>query len=144
MYDDSIRVVPLFIRLARKNEPLTVFGKDKCLDFTYIDDAVSGVQKILDRFDAVTGDLSSVVPQKGAKVETINLATGKGTTIIHLAERVKELLGSSSEIMMGKPRTGEVIRYVADIAKARKLLEYDPKNDFEMGIVKAVEWYKSV
>ena len=42
---------------------------------------------------------------------------------------------------MGEPRTGEVIRYIADITKARTILGYDPKTSFEEGIVKAVEWY---
>ena len=128
MYDDSIRVVPLFIRLARKNDPLTVFGKDKCLDFTYIDDTVAGIILALEKFEV-------------AKNQTFNLATGTGTTILHLAETVKKLLGSSSEIQMGKPRTGEVIRYIADIGHARKMLGYEPKVLFEEGIKKAVEWY---
>lgn len=128
MYDDSIRVVPLFIRLARKNEPLTVFGKDKCLDFTYIDDTVTGIIQSLDRFES-------------AKNATYNLAFGEGTTIIKLAEEVKRLLGSSSPVTLGPSRTGEVIRYVADISKARKNLGYDPKTSFAEGIKKAVEWY---
>jgi UDP-glucose 4-epimerase len=128
MYDDSIRVVPLFIRKCRKNEPIAVFGKDKCLDFTYIDDAVSGVILMLEKFDT-------------AKNETINLAYGEGTTLIHLAERVKELLGSTSEVSVGVPRIGEVVRYVADISKAKRLLGYSPKTKFDEGIEKSVEWY---
>lgn len=128
MYDDSIRVVPLFIRKCRKNEPITVFGKDKCLDFTYIDDAVSGVMLMLEKFD-------------GAKNQTINLAYGEGTTLIHLAERVKELLGSTSDVSVGMPRIGEVVRYVADVSKAKMLLGYDPKTKFDEGIEKSVEWY---
>ncbi len=128
MYDDSIRVVPLFIRLARENKPLTVFGKDKCLDFTYIDDTITGILAALDRFDA-------------AKNDTYNLAYGEGTTIVQLAEDVKRLLQSSSDITIGNSRTGEVIRYIADISKARKKLDYDPKTPFAEGIKKAVEWY---
>lgn len=128
MYDDSIRVVPLFIRKCRKNEPIAVFGKDKCLDFTYIDDAVSGVMLMLEKFDA-------------AKNETINLAYGEGTTLLHLAERVKELLGSTSDVSVGVPRIGEVVRYVADISKAKRLLGYSPQTPFDRGIEKAMEWY---
>ncbi|OGJ63433.1 hypothetical protein A3A67_01215 [Candidatus Peribacteria bacterium RIFCSPLOWO2_01_FULL_51_18] len=128
MYDDSIRVVPLFIRLARKNDPLTVFGKDKCLDFTYIDDAVSGIIQGITKFDSVKND-------------TYNLAYGEGTTIVHLAEEVKRLLKSSSEITVGNSRTGEVVRYIADISKAKKALGYSPKTPFSEGIRKAVEWY---
>ena len=128
MYDDSIRVVPLFIRLARKNDPLTVFGKDKCLDFTYIDDAVSGIIQGITKFDSVKND-------------TYNLAYGEGTTIVHLAEEVKRFLKSSSEITVGNSRTGEVVRYIADISKAKKALGYSPKTPFSEGIRKAVEWY---
>jgi UDP-glucose 4-epimerase len=128
MYDDSIRVVPLFIRQARKNKPLHVFGAEKCLDFTYIDDTVDGIITMLENFDT-------------AKNDTYNLAYGEGTTIIRLAELIKELTGSTSELTMGKPRTGEVIRYVADISKAKKTFGYDPKVPFDEGVKKAVEWY---
>ena len=128
MYDDSVRVVPLFIRLARKDEPLTIFGKEKCLDFTYIDDTVDGIIRAIDNFDA-------------AKNGTYNIAYGEGTTIVHLAERIKELLGSSSPLTVGEPRTGEVVRYVADITKARQTLGYDPEVPFEEGIGRTVEWY---
>ncbi len=128
MYDDSERVVPLFIRLARANKPLTIFGKEKCLDFTYIDDAVAGVCAILDKFAAVKGD-------------TFNLAYGEGTTIVQLAEDIKRLIGSTSELVLGQSRTGEVKRYIADISKARKLLGYSPKTPFSEGVKKSVEWY---
>ncbi len=130
MYDDSIRVVPLFIRQTKANETLTIFGKDKCLDFTYIDDAVAGVMAMLQNFDS-------------AKNDTYNLAYGQGTTIVELAEAVKKLMGSSSELNVQPSRTGEVTRYIADIAKARAALGYDPKTPFNEGIKKAVEWYKA-
>lgn len=128
MYDDSVRVVPLFIRLARKNEAMTVFGRDKCLDFTYIDDSIAGILQGIDNFEI-------------AKNQTYNLAYGEGISITDLAETVKRLLGSSSAIRIGEPRVGEVIRYVADISKARKALGYAPKTAFKEGIRKAVEWY---
>jgi UDP-glucose 4-epimerase len=130
MYDESNRVIPLFIRRALAGETLTVFGKDKCLDFTYIDDAVQGIMLALEKFDA-------------AKDDTYNIAYGEGVTLVHLAERVKELLRSRSEIVLGENRTGEVIRYVADIAKAKKMLGYKPITPFEEGIRKTVEWYQS-
>ncbi len=129
MYDDSIRVVPLFVRLAGHNEPLKIFGGTKCLDFTYIDDAVNGVILMLERFE-------------DAKNETFNLAFGEGTTIVRLAETIKELMGSTSELEIGEPRIGEVTRYIADISKARAAFGYDPKTSFDEGIRKSVEWYR--
>lgn len=128
MYDDSNRVVPLFIRLARKNEEMTIFGKEKYLDFTYIDDTVAGIIAGIDKFET-------------AKNDTYNLATGEGTTIIKLAEDIKRLCKSDSKIAIGASRTGEVIRYVADISKAKKALGYKPQTSFDEGVRKSVEWY---
>ena len=130
MYDRSVRVVPNFFRQARANEPMTVYGQNKCLDFTYIDDAVTGIRAAIEKFD-------------GAKNDVYNIACGKGTTLMHLAERIKELTGSSSSIEAVDSRRGEITRYVANIRKARRVLGYIPKVPFEEGIVKTVEWYKA-
>lgn len=130
MYDNSVRVVPLYFRQAKNNEPMKVFGKDKCLDFTYIDDCVGGIILGIEKWET-------------AKNDTYNLAYGEGTTILHLAERMKELLGSSSEIELGDARTGEVTHYIADISKAQMKLGYSPQTPFDRGIEKAVEWYKA-
>jgi UDP-glucose 4-epimerase len=128
MYDESDRVVPIFIRKARKNEELTVFGEEKCLDFTYIDDAVGAIVKSIDMFEEVKND-------------TFNIAFGEGTTLVHLAEEIRKLLKSTSPIHTEPTRIGEITRYVANIEKAKEHLGYEPKTPFAAGIRKAVEWY---
>ncbi len=130
MYDDSDRVVPQFIRQTQAGEDLTVFGRDKLLDFTYIDDAVDGVLLALQRFAE-------------ARNEAYNLACGVGTTILEVAEAVREHLGATNAIHLGEPRTGEVVQYVADIGKARERLGFDPKVSFREGIARSVAWYKA-
>ncbi len=128
MYDESNRVVPLFFRKMRASEPVTVFGEDKCLDFTWIDDTVEGIILAILKFDA-------------AKNQTFNLAYGQGTYLTDLAKSLKRLLKSKSEVGTGPSRVGEVIRYIADIAKAKDVLGYEPKVSFRDGIQKAVDWY---
>ena len=59
-----------------------------------------------------------------------------------LAERVKEILGSSSEIEATASRTGEVTHYIADISKAKKAFGYDPKTSFDKGIELSMKWYE--
>lgn len=127
MYDDSERVVPLFIRRARKGEKLTVFG-NKCLDFTYIDDAIHGLVLAIDKFDDAKGD-------------TYNIAYGEGNTIEKLAEIINAHFKSDAGIDMDKIRTGEISRYVADISKAKKKLGYKPQTPFIDGVNKSIEWY---
>lgn len=128
MYDDSERVVPLFIRQTKKNEPLVVFGKDKSLDFTYIDDAVQGLLLILKKFGEIDG-------------QTFNLAFGEAHSIMELADLIKKLMKSTSAISASTSRTGEVTRYTADISKARTILGFDPQVPFAEGVKKSVEWY---
>jgi UDP-glucose 4-epimerase len=129
MYDDSDRVIPLFIRKAKKNEPLIVFGKEKILDFTYIDDTVRGVIKVVDNFNKV-------------KNNTFNIATGKGTKISQVAQLIKKFLNSKSKIIFKENRPGEVVKFIADISKAKRMLNYQPKIDIKTGIKKSIEWYK--
>jgi len=128
MYDESDRVVPLFIRLAKANKEITVFGKDKLLDFTYIDDCVEGIQQAIAKFEA-------------AKNDTYNLGFGQGTAILEVAQIIVDALKSQSKIVIGENRTGEVVRFIADISKAQEKLDYQPKVNIKEGIAKAIGWY---
>src|SRR3989344_8426585 len=128
MYDDSDRVVPLFIRFTRQGKDLMVFGEHKELDFTYIDDTVQGIICCIEKFD-------------GAKNEAYNIATGKGVKIIDCAKMIQKRLNSSSKIPVGNNRTGEVVRFVADISKAKKALSFEPTIGFEEGLARTIEWY---
>lgn len=130
MYDDSDRVIPLFIKRAMYNKELVVYGRKKMLDFTYIDDAINGLLKVIKKFNEVKGN-------------TFNIASGEGTKIIEIAKLIKRNMNSKSRIKIEKNRKGEILKFVANIDKAKKLLNYNPKVDINKGIEKAVEWYKN-
>jgi nucleoside-diphosphate-sugar epimerase len=127
-YDVSERVIPLFIYYAIRNRPLTVFGKDKRLDFTYVDDCIDGLTRIVDRFDRVQG-------------RTFNIASGRGETLVNLARWVIDEVGSASSIQFDSKRTGEISCFTADISQARKLLGYKPATTLKDGLGRAVRWY---
>jgi nucleoside-diphosphate-sugar epimerase len=126
-YDDSERIVPTFIRQLRDQQPLTVFGKNKTYDFTFIDDAVQGVAAAIARFDEVSG-------------ETFNLASGQGSTLEEMAKMLQKIMGVETPITVGEKRTGELTYYVADISKAKEKLGYEPKVMLEEGLRRAVDW----
>ena len=129
MYDGSDRVIPLWIRQAIKNENLIIYGENKVLDFTYIDGAINGVIKIIERFDNI-------------KAETFNIAYGKAVKLTYVANKIRELIKSESKITIKENRLGEVWKFQADISKAEKLLDYEPKVGIDEGLAKTVEWYK--
>jgi UDP-glucose 4-epimerase len=134
-YDNDIermeRVIPLFIRRIAREEPITVYGENKILDFTYVDDCVSGIA-------------AGVYALQEGRVEnqTINLAYGQGNSLINMAQYVGKALGKEPKITIAPALLGEVTHYVADISKARELLGYNPKVPLEEGIPRTVEWNK--
>jgi nucleoside-diphosphate-sugar epimerase len=133
-YDNDIermeRVIPLFIRAMRQGQPVTVYGQEKTLDFTYVDDCVDGIVAGIERLLA-----GKVVNQ------TINLAYGQGNTLVHMAELIAQALDVPARIEIEPAkRVGEVTRYIADISRAVELLDYQPKVSLEEGIRRAVAW----
>jgi nucleoside-diphosphate-sugar epimerase len=133
-YDDDIermeRVIPLFIRRLRAGQPVTVFGREKVLDFTYVDDCVDGIVRGMERL--ISGDVDN---------RTINLAYGQGNSLVRLAELIGAALDVQPEIIVQPAkRPGEVSYYVADISLARELLGFTPRVPLDEGVRRAVAW----
>ena len=125
------RVIPLFIHRVANDQPITVFGKDKTLDFTYIDDCVQGVVKGIDA--VASGKITNA---------TINLANGTGASLLDLVNMIGMCLGKTPDATYEPSRPGEVTRYVADITSARELLGYEPTTPLSGGLPKAIAWQR--
>ncbi len=123
------RVTPLFVRKIAVGEPITVFGQNKMLDFTFIDDCVAGLLAGIDR-----------LVDRQVMNQTINLAYGQGQTLFDLVTLIEMALGKTAQATYEPSQTGEVTRYVADISKARALLDYKPQTPLTLGIAKYVRW----
>ena len=132
-YDNDIvrmeRVIPLFILKISQGEKIIVYGEEKVLDFTYIDDCVNGVLKGI---GLITGD--------NHLNQTINLAFGQGNSLVKMANLIGEELGTPADIHVEPSRVGEVTYYVANIGKARAILDYLPQTSLEEGIARSVAW----
>src|SRR5215218_4689472 len=76
------RVTPLFVRKIADGEPIQVFGRNKMLDFTFIDDCVAGLMAGIDRLVA-----------RQVMNQTINLAYGQGQTLLDLVTLIEMALG---------------------------------------------------
>ncbi|MEZ4642734.1 MAG: NAD-dependent epimerase/dehydratase family protein [Chloroflexota bacterium] len=132
-YDNDIhrmlRVIPHFIRQISQDKPITVYGKEKVLDFTYVDDCVAGVYAGIEKL--VGGEIAN---------HTINLAFGQGNSLVQMAEYISEALGKKLDMTIKPSRVGEVTHYVANVGKARALLDYTPQVSLREGIHKAAAW----
>jgi nucleoside-diphosphate-sugar epimerase len=127
-----VRVLPLFTHAISRGEPITVYGgREKTLDFTYIDDCVDGIVRGVEAL--VDGRVVN---------QTINLAYGQGNTLVYAAERIAAELGTEPQMAVAPSLLGEVTHYVADLSKARGLLGYDPQVSLDDGIARSVAWFK--
>lgn len=125
------RVIPLFVRLIAESRPITVYGREKVLDFTYVDDCAAGTILGIDAL--VRGRV---------RRETINLACGQGATLVDVVNLIALALGRRPTVRFEPARAGEVTRYVADITRARELLGYAPQTPLTAGIPAGIEWQR--
>ena len=126
-----VRVIPLFIRRMSQGLPVTVYGRDKLLDFTFVDDCIDGIVRGIESITSGT-----VVNQ------TINLAYGEGNTLTRVAEIIAQEMDVQADIRYASPLVGEVTRYVANLGKAQALLGYTPRVPLHEGIKRAIEWQR--
>ena len=134
-YDNDMermeRVIPLFVREINAERPIVAYGRHKMFDFTYVDDCVRGVAAGIQAL--VAGTVGN---------QTINLAYGQGQTLQDLINLIELALGKTARVTYEPTQTGEVTRYVADITKARELLDYEPEVPLTLGIRRYVQWCK--
>jgi len=125
-------VLAKFITQMLSGEHPTIFGDGKqSRDFTYIENVVSG-------------NLLACLAESGKVAgKVINVATGRKTDLYETFVILKKLIGYTGDVKYGPERAGDVKHSLADISRAEQLLAYHPKVDFEEGLSRTVEWYRS-
>jgi UDP-glucose 4-epimerase len=114
-------VVTMFCERLRAGRPITIFGDGhQTRDFLYIADAVAALLAAMDHLPLVP--------------ETLNVASGRGITIVDLAGRIAAMCGVEAEIAFGPARQGDIRYLTGDITRARDYLGFEPKTDIESGI----------
>jgi UDP-glucose 4-epimerase len=123
-------VIPLFISKMIDDVRPTIYGDGtQSRDFTFIDNVVQG-------------NLLACEADKAAG-QVINLACGQSITLRNLVDLLNRMLNKQIEPYFVSPRVGDIWRSQADIDKARRLLNYEPKVSFEDGLKRTLEWFQS-
>jgi dTDP-glucose 4,6-dehydratase len=121
------RAIPTFIRQALRNEPITVAGDgSQTRSVCYVDDLVEGILRLL------RSDLAGPV----------NIGNPYELSMLELAERIKELSKSESEIVfIPRPEDDPSVRQ-PDITLARTLLGWEPQVPLDEGLAKTIAWFQ--
>ena len=123
-------VISVFATALIENRPPKIYGDgEQTRDFTYVANVVDGVLRACEA--------------PGASGEVINVATGGRISLNQLFETMKKLVSATVKPTYDEPRAGDVKDSQADIAKARRILGYEPTISFEEGLRRTVEWYRT-
>ncbi len=123
------RVVSNFIVQALKGEPITIYGDgSQTRSFCYVDDLIEGFIRLMESSGDFTGP--------------VNLGNPGEFTMIELAEKVKAITGSTSELVQKPLPQDDPKQRRPDIGLAKKLLDWEPKVKLDTGLIKTVEYFQ--
>ncbi len=124
------RVVSNFIIQAIQNYPIRIYGNGtQTRSFCYIDDMVLG--------------LVSLGETEGIEGEVINIGNPDEKTVLELAEIIKDMTDSTSEITFEDIGQDDPKKRKPDISKANKILSWEPKISLNEGLKKTIEYFET-
>lgn len=119
--------IHLFTDLIHNDKPIKMFGDGQSQrDYTFVDDIVEGIISCR-RFNY--------------DYEIFNLGRSDTVKLSELIEKISSALGKKADIKRLEQQKGDVNRTFADITKARKILNFEPKISIDEGIKRFVDWY---
>jgi len=121
-------VIPLTIKRILQGDSPVIHGDGlQTRDYTYVTDLVDATIKIY--------------KVKATRGKPLNIASGKETTIKELISKIAKLMNCKKPMIYDKPRLGDVRRFFGSNSLAKKLINYQPKVDFEEGLKHTISWY---
>jgi len=138
----------LFTKAILKGEPIKVFNHGKMKrDFTYIDDIVEGVLRIMDKPPLPDPDWNKGIGNSDpssswAPYKIYNIGNNNPVELIRFIEIIENILGIKAEKEFLNMQPGDVPVTYADIDELIKDVGFKPETDLETGIEKFVLWYK--
>jgi len=131
MHPNDGRVVSNFIVQALKNHDITVYGEgQQTRSFQYVDDLVEGMIRMMASPNHFIGP--------------VNMGNPNEFTILELAEKVIKLTGSKSKIVYKPAPSDDPMMRQPDISIAKKELDWALKIELEEGLIKTIEFFKSI
>jgi UDP-glucuronate 4-epimerase len=125
----------LFARAISEGQPLKLFNHGNNLrDFTYVDDIVDGVTKVL---------LYPPAERPTPPVRIFNLGHHRPVETVLFVRMLEELLGKKATVELLPPQPGDMLETCADLTAVQAAVGFAPKVPLEEGLRRFVEWFRS-
>ncbi len=135
----------LFTKAMLENRPIDVYNHGKMVrDFTYIDDIVEGVIRVIDHPPKGNKNWSGKSPDPStskAPYKVYNIGNNNPVQLMDFISAIEKALGKKAEINLMPIQPGDVPATCANVDDLVEDLGYKPQTSVEYGIRKFVEWY---
>ena len=136
----------LFTKAILEDKPIQVFNHGKMLrDFTYIDDIVEGVVRVIDAVPAPNSEWSGDTPDPGTSYKPyriFNIGNNNPVELTRFIEAIETALGKEAEKNFMDIQPGDVAATYANIDDLYNAVGFKPETTIEHGIQKFIEWYR--
>jgi UDP-glucuronate 4-epimerase len=136
-----------FTKNILEGKPIPVFNNGNMVrDFTYVDDIVEGVVRIIDRPaqpDAAWDGKTPDPARSRAPYRIYNIGNNKPVQLMSYIQVLERSLGKKAQIEMLPMQPGDVPATMADVSALEADIGYRPATTVEEGIPRFVEWYRS-
>jgi UDP-glucuronate 4-epimerase len=133
-----------FTRGILENEPIPVFNRGEMVrDFTYVDDIVEGVVRVIDQPAAISEGVNEPDRSASAPWRIFNIGNSQRVPLMDYIQALEKALGKQAILDLLPMQDGDVPATEADITALESELGYRPKVGVEEGIQRFVDWYCS-
>ena len=137
----------LFSRAILEGKPIDVFNNGLMQrDFTYVDDIIEGVARVMDKIPAADSLWTGEAPDPAsscAPYKIYNIGNNKPVDLLRFIEVLEECIGRKAIKNMLPLQPGDVLATYADIEDLAQAVGFRPATSIETGIARFVAWYRS-
>ena len=136
-----------FTRGILAGEAIPVFNRGEMVrDFTYVDDIVEGVARVIDRPAQADPAWTAVAPtpsSSNAPYRIYNIGNNRPVKLMRYIEVLEQCLGKKAKLDLLPLQAGDVPETIADVSRLEAAVGFKPATPIEAGIGRFVEWYRS-
>jgi UDP-glucuronate 4-epimerase len=136
-----------FTRGILAGEPIPVFNRGEMVrDFTYVDDIVEGVIRVIDRPARPEPAWTAAAPNpssSNAPYRLYNIGNNRPVKLMRYIKVLEQCLGKEAKLDLLPLQAGDVPETIADVTRLEAAVGFKPDTPIEVGIARFVEWYRS-
>ena len=135
-----------FTKAILADEPIEVFNHGNMIrDFTYIDDIVEGIMRVIDNTAAPDPAWTGDTPNPAisyAPYRIFNIGNNNPIQLMRYINALEDCLGKKAKMNMLPMQPGDVPATAADVSRLQAAVYFRPRTEVETGISKFVDWYR--